>query len=146
MKEPSGIPQIGIALSTLGVMLTLLGLFPDITGAPTGTGFGVVQFVAVIIGFTLLIVGAIIYVKYTFYIGLISNLSQQIGLRLAWTGIVFSSIAGFADFLGFGSHVIGITTDVYLGPIQAIGIIGGFLISCLGVLVYAVTGNPTRLP
>jgi len=146
MKETSGIPQIGIALGTLGVVLALLGLFPDITGAPTAAGFGVVQFVAVIVGYMLLIVGAIIYIKYTFYVARPSTLAQQIGLRLAWTGIVFSSIAGFADFLGFGSHIVGVAPAVYLGPIQSLGIIGGFLISSLGVLVYAVAGNPTRLP
>jgi hypothetical protein len=141
----SGIPQLGIAFGALGIVLALLGLFPDVTGIPTGQGFGVVQFVAVMIGFALLIFGGLIYVKYTFFQKQVANLAQQIGIRLALTGLVLSGITGFADFLGFGSHVPSLTQDVVLGPVQAIGIIGGFMMSSIGIFIYAITGKPDSI-
>lgn len=138
----SGIPQIGIAFGALGIVLAFLGLFPDITGIPTGRGFGVLQFVSVILGFSLLITGALMYVKWTFYRESHANFAQQIGVRLAMTGIVFSGIAGFADFLGFGTHNIAAGEGPLMGPVQAVGVIGGFLMASLGVLLYATAGQP----
>ncbi len=138
----SGISQLGISMGALGIVLALMGLFPEVMGIPTGAGFGVVQFVAVMIGFGLLIIGALVYVKYTFYAHTTSNLAQQIGVRLALTGLLVSGISGLADFVGFGSHVRTATQDVILGPIQAIGIIGGFLVSSLGVMLYALANKP----
>ncbi len=146
MNNSGGIPQFGIALGALGIVLAFLGLFPDVTGIPTGQGFGVVQFVAIMIGFSLLIFGAVIYVKWTFYLNKQPNLIQGIGLRLAMTGIVISGIAGFADFLGFGSHNLAIAPEVMLGPIQALGVIGGFFIAALGIMIYAATGKPWEVP
>ncbi len=146
MNNSGGIPQFGIALGALGIVLAFLGLFPDVTGIPTGHGFGVVQFVAIIIGFSLLIFGAVLYVKWTFYLNKPPNLIQAIGLRLAMTGIVFSGIAGFADFLGFGSHNLAISPEVMLGPIQALGVVGGFFIAALGIMIYAASGKPWELP
>lgn len=143
----AGFAQLGIAMGALGIVVALLGLFPDVTGIPTGQGFGVVQFVAVLIGFALLISGALIYVKATFFMHKIANLAQQIGIRLALTGLVVSGIAGLADFLGFGSHglrEIGgvLINEIVLGPWQAIGIIGGFLVSSSGVVLYALANRP----
>lgn len=146
MNNSGGIPQFGIALGALGIVLAFLGLFPDVTGIPTGQGLGVVQFVAIIIGFSLLMFGAIMYVKWTFYLGVQPNLIQAIGLRLAMTGIVFSGIAGFADFLGFGSHNLVLASEGLLGPIQALGVLGGFFIAALGVMIYAATGKPWDMP
>jgi hypothetical protein len=51
-------------------------------------------------------------------------------------------MAGLADFLGFGSHMRTEITDVVFGPLQAIGVVGGLLIAALGVLMYAMTGDP----
>lgn len=98
--------QIGIALSALGVVLAFMGLFPGITGIITGQGIGIFQFTAVLTGFGLLNLGALIYVKFTIYAAQASNLAQQVGIRLALTGLVLAGMAGFADVLGFGSHGI----------------------------------------
>ncbi len=137
-----GIPQFGIAIAALGIVLALMGLFPGVTGIQTAVGVGVVQFVSILIGFTLLDLGALIYVKFTLYVGRSSTLAQQIGVRLTLTGLVLAGLTGMADFLGFGSHARTATTDVYFGQLQALGLIGSLLISALGVMIYAVMGNP----
>ncbi len=132
------VAQIGIALGALGAVLALMGLFPGVTGLEATGGVGIVQVSAILIGFSLLIFGALIYVKFSFYENLPSTLAQQIGTRLALTGLLFAAIAGLADVLGFGSHL---SPDVLIGPLQTVGVIGSYLLSALGVLLYAVAGQ-----
>jgi hypothetical protein len=136
------VSQLGIAIGALGGMVTLMGLFPGVTGLTPTPGIGIIQIITMLFGFSLLILGALIYVKYAFYANQPSTLMQQIGSRLALTGLVLAAMSGLADLLGFGSHGRGFTEDVLLGPLQAAGIIGGFMMSCIGVLLYAITGRP----
>lgn len=133
--------QFGIAVGVLGVVLTFMGLFPGVTGVEPTPGIGFVQILLVMTGFGLLITGALIYVKYTFYTYCSANLAQQIGIRLALTGLIFGAMAGMADILGFGSNIRTPESDIYFGPWQAIGLLGGFLVASIGVLLYAITGN-----
>lgn len=135
------VAQFGIALGALGIVLTLMGLFPGVTGMEPTRGIGITQISAILIGFLLLILGALIYVKFTFYVFKPANLAQQIGVRLALTGLLFAAMSGYADILGFGSHERTATTDIFLGNLQAIGLIGSFAIASVGVLVYAISGD-----
>lgn len=136
--------QVGIALGALGIIVGMMGLFPEVTGVPPTVGIGIVQVLMLLTGFGLLIFGALIYVKFTFYLGQAANLAQQIGVRIALTGLVFAALSGLADILGFGSHIRGDNSDILFGPLQAMGIIGNFALSSIGVLIYAVAGNPER--
>ncbi len=135
------VAQFGIALGALGTVLTFMGLFPGVTGLRPASGIGVMQIVTVLFGFFLLITGALIYVKFTFYVGRSANLAQQIGVRLALTGLLFASMSGMADVVGFGSHLRAFSEEPLFGFLQAVGIIGSFVIASFGVLIYAVSGN-----
>ncbi len=135
------VAQFGIALGVLGIVLTLMGLFPGMTGIEPAAGIGITQVSAILIGFLLLILGALIYVKFTFYVLKPANLAQQIGVRLAMTGLLFAAMAGYADILGFGSHERGAGGDIFFGGLQAAGIIGSFVVASIGVIIYAVTGD-----
>ena len=106
----------------------------------TTVGIGLVQVVMIIIGYTLLILGAITYLKYTFFLDVPANLVQQIGTRLALTGILFATLAGMADILGFGTHIRDETSELFFGQLQMIGILASFALSSLGVLVYVLAG------
>lgn len=139
MKQ--GLAQIGIALGALGMVLSFMGFFPTVTGIDPGVGIGLVQFVVIYIGLILLTLGALIYVKFTLYEGRVSNLGQQVGVRLSLTGLLFTAIAGMADFLGFGSHAVP-DVETFFGFLQGLGVLGGFVISAIGVLIYAVAGSP----
>ena len=136
------VAQFGIALGALGAVLTFMGLFPGVTGLRPAAGIGIMQIFSMLVGFMLLILGALIYVKFTFYTFKPANLAQQIGYRLALTGLLFAAMAGLSDVLGFGSHGIDSQSGTLFGTLQAFGIIGSFLIASIGVLIYAVTGNP----
>ena len=132
--------QVGIALGALGVMLCLMGLFPGVTGAQPTLGIGLVQVVMVLFGYTLLILGALTYLKFTFYLEVPSTLVQQIGIRLALTGILFAALAGLADILGFGTHIRDDVADIFFGQLQLIGILASFGLSSIGVLIYVLAG------
>ena len=134
--------QVGIALGALGVMLCLMGLFPGVTGAVPTVGIGLVQVVMVLIGYGLLILGALTYLKFTFFLDVPSTLVQQIGNRLALTGILFAALAGLADILGFGTHIRDDVADIFFGQLQLIGILTSFALSSVGVLVYVLAGAP----
>jgi len=134
--------QVGIAIAALGVMIALMGLFPGVTGIEQTPGIGVVQVIMLLVGYAMLIIGAVIYVKFTFYLGVPSNLAQQIGIRLSLTGLLFAAISGLSDILGFGSHVRTATSDIFFGWLQGLGLIAFLAIASLGVLIYTVAGNP----
>jgi hypothetical protein len=133
--------QVGIALGALGVVLAFMGLFPGVTGVEPTLGIGLVQLILILTGFSLLITGAFIYVKYTFYTYTPANLAQQIAMRLSMTGLLLSAMGSMADILGFGSNIRSDTADILFGPWQAVGLIGGFLIASIGVLIYALVGK-----
>lgn len=134
--------QVGIAVAALGAMLVLMGLFPGVTGLSPTPGVGLVQLFGILMGFYLFILGALFYVKMAFYVHVPSNLAQQIGVRLALTGLVLMPLFGLADSLGFGSHGVTIDGDVFLGPLQSGGMVGSYAMSCLGVLIFALAGRP----
>lgn len=132
--------QIGIMLGALGIVIALMGLFPGVTGIEETAGIGIVQVFMLLAGYGMLVIGAIIYIKYTFYLSIASTLGQQIGVRLCLTGLLFAALVGLADILGFGSHVRTEITDIFLGQWQAFGLLANLIASSVGVAIYAVAG------
>jgi multisubunit Na+/H+ antiporter MnhG subunit len=63
-------------------VLALMGLYPGLTGVEPTVGIGIVQVFMLLSGYALLLFGAIVYVRFTFYWRAEINLAQQIGLRL----------------------------------------------------------------
>ncbi|MCU0481326.1 MAG: hypothetical protein MUE54_08950 [Anaerolineae bacterium] len=133
--------QIGIAIGTLGTILLMMGLFPGMTGLDPTPGIGVIQLMVILVGFTLFITGALLYVKYTFYAYNTANLVQLIGTRLAMTGVLLAGLFSLADAFGFGSHGQEFSIQNFLGPLQIVGIVTSYAIACIGVLVYALGGQ-----
>ena len=132
--------QVGIVLGALGGIVCFMGLFPGVTGAVPTVGIGLVQVVMVIFGYALLILGALTYLKFTFFLNVPATLYQQIGTRLALTGLLFAALSGLADILGFGTHIRDESSDLFFGQLQMIGILASFGISSLGVLLYVLAG------
>jgi hypothetical protein len=93
-------------------------------------------------GFAILIFGVYIFVQATYYPGVKHNLAQQIGLRLSMTGLVISVVSGLADVLGYGSQPPGPDQRPFLGAWQTVGLIGGFIIASLGVIIFVLMGHP----
>ncbi len=134
--------QVGIAVAVLGGVVTLIGLFPSVTGFEPSAGAGVLQIMVILTGFAILIFGVYLFVQVTYYPGVKHNLAQQVGLRLSMTGLVISVVAGLADVLGYGSQPPGLDQRPFLGMWQATGLIGGFIVASLGVIVFVLKGHP----
>ncbi len=134
--------QAGIIIAILGGVITFIGLFPGVTGITPSDGMGILRILALLTGFSILIGGAYLFVQNAYYPGIKHNLAQQIGIRLSMTGLVIATAAGLADILGFGSHppISGVQRP-FMGPYQIIGLVGGFLIASLGVVIFVLMGH-----
>jgi hypothetical protein len=134
--------QAGIAISALGGVIALTGLFPSVIGLEQASGIGILQILVILAGFSILIFGAFIFVQSAYYAGIRHNLAQQIALRASMTGLIIAAASGLSDVLGFGSHPVGIDAErPLLGTWQATGVLGGFLIAAIGVLIFALMGH-----
>jgi hypothetical protein len=132
--------QLGIAIATLGAVITIIGLFPGVIGLEQAGGVGVLQILVAVTGFSLLISGAYIFVQSTFYPDVKHILAQEIAIRLSMTGLIISAASGLADVLGFGTHPPLPGQRPLLGTWQLAGLLGGFIIASLGVVLFAVLG------
>ncbi|NJL92643.1 MAG: hypothetical protein HC915_02395 [Anaerolineae bacterium] len=119
----------------------LIGLYPGITGVEPQRGIGVLQVIIILVGMLLIISGAMLFVKIGFYAGVASTLTQRIAVRLSLTGLLFSAAAGLADVLGYGSNPAE-TPEMLpiLGVYQAWGMVLGFVVAALGVLIFGAAG------
>lgn len=133
--------QMGMLLGTAGVVMAVTGLFPSLTGQAVVVGIGALQLVTMLAGLSLLIFGALLYVKAAFYPRARATFAQQIAVRLSLTALLIAGMASAADVLGFGSNVHALyAEDIFFGPLQAAGLIGGFGVAASGVLLYALGG------
>lgn len=136
--------ETSIIIGVLGIVVTLMGLFPGIIGLDAAPGIGVLQVVVILSGFSLLFLGAYEFVFRAFYRGTRRTLAQDVGIRLTLTGLVIAAAAGLADVLGFGSHPPTPSTRPLLGELQATVFVGGFLVASAGVVIYALLGPSTQ--
>ncbi|MEB2286767.1 MAG: hypothetical protein OZ934_01510 [Anaerolineae bacterium] len=134
--------EISISIGALGVVITLIGLFPGIIGLETAEGVGVLQVLIILLGFTILYISAYYFAKRAFYPGQSSSLAQDIGIRLTMTGLLVAGAAGLADVLGFGSHPSTPGSRPMIGRLQAVVFIGGILLASSGVIIYVLFGPP----
>jgi hypothetical protein len=132
--------QISITLGAIGIVITMVGLFPGIIGLETVEGVGVLQVLVILLGFSILFIGAYLFARQVFYPGQPTTLAQDIGTRLTMTGLLIAAAAGLADVLGFGSHGTAENTRPLLGRLQAAVFVGAILLASLGVIIFAVFG------
>ncbi len=129
--------QVGILSAVLGIVLLMLGFFPFAADLDKSPGVGISQLVAIISGLFFLVLGGYVVLFALEHIGRPRTLLRDVGVRLGMTGLVISAASALADTLGFGSH----TSGTLLGWIQAAGILVGFGISALGVVIYGISGR-----
>jgi len=133
--------QISITFGTLGVVITLIGLFPGIVGLEASQGIGVLQVLVILLGFSILFSAAYYFARQTFYPGQPNTLAQSIGIRLTLTGLLIAAAAGLADVLGFGTHIESANFErPLLGRLQALFFIGSILLASSGIIIFALFG------
>lgn len=133
--------QLSITIGTLGVVISLIGLFPGIVGLEAAEGIGVLQVLVILLGFSILFTAAYLFAKQTFFSDKATTLAQDIGIRLTLTGLIIAAAAGLADVLGFGTHVSAQNYDrPQLGRLQALFFIGSIIVASAGVVIYTIFG------
>jgi len=138
--------RFGIAVGALGGILILLGLFPTIMGIEPSPGFGILRTLTVLGGFSVMTFGAFVFVQSAYYPRQPHTLAQKIAVRLSMTGLLGSAAAGLADVLGYGSNPPGPQSRPVLGVYQIVGMVSGFILASLGVLLFVLLGDRTAPP
>ncbi len=137
VQDMSHLAQLGVFCAVLGAVVLFLGLFPSAVDADSTPGTGLAQIAAMLVGLSLLTLGAYVVVFALIHRGRPRTLLQDIGIRMGLTGLVFAMGATMADVMGFGSHTT--SAGALFGWLQAAGMLTGFLIAALGVLIYGTT-------
>jgi cellobiose-specific phosphotransferase system component IIC len=128
--------QLGVFFVVLGGVVLFLGLFPQAIDAEHTPEIGPVQLVTMLAGLTMLVLGTYLFAYATIHRGQPRTLQRDVGVRMGMTGLVFAAAATMADIMGFGSHLP--SEGIYFGWLQATGMLVGFGIAALGVLIYVL--------
>lgn len=130
----SRLARLGSAIIVLGFFVFLIGAFPEIIRLSLTPGVGLLQIGTLLVGLTIMTLGAYTYAYATRHRAQTPRLREDIGVRLMATGLVVMYATGFADVLGIGSH-FGAERPL-LGPFQALGIAFGVFIIIVGIGLY----------
>ncbi len=132
----SRLAQFGVFTTVTGCVVLFLGLFPDAVAAEVTPGIGIAQMIAMLSGMVLIIGGAYVAAYGMFHRGQPPSLIRSIGLRMGLTGLVFAAAATLSDAMGYGSHGGG--AGIVFGWLQTVGILAGFGMAAVGVLIYGL--------
>jgi len=127
--------QTGIFTIVLGSVTLFLGFFPYAVNLDTTPDIGIAQILTILVGLFLVVLGSYIVAYGLIHRGRPRTLLRDIGVRLGMTGLVMSGAAMLADVMGVGSHTSG---AIVFGWLQALGMLTGFFISMVGVLIYGI--------
>lgn len=125
----------GIAIVVVGLVVFLVGVFPEAIRLDQTPGVGLLQIITLLFGITLMTLGVSVYMYATLHRAQAPRLREDIGIRLMATGVVIAYTSGLADVLGIGSH-FGAERPL-LGPLQAWGIAGGVAVIVAGIILYS---------
>lgn len=131
----SRLARFGVGLVVFGFFVFAIGVFPDLIRLSLTPGIGLLQITSLLLGVTVMTLGAYVYAYATRHRAQPRRLREDIGLRLMATGLVVAYATGYADVLGIGSHY-GAERPM-LGLLQASGIALGIFITVAGIVLYA---------
>jgi hypothetical protein len=131
----SRLARAGVAIVVFGLFVFVVGVFPDLIRLGLTPGIGLLQITSLLLGTSIMALGAYVYAYATRHRALPHRLREDIGLRLMATGQVIAYATGYADVLGIGSHY-GAERPL-LGLLQASGIALGIFVTLLGLILYA---------
>lgn len=121
-----------MTLVLLGLFIFAIGVEPDIIGMDRSPVVGFVQVGVWLVGLTLMLLAAYALVRVVRN-GRPNSLRADIGVRLVATGYVISAAASLADYIGVGAQRL---PNVAFGPLQVTGLVGGIVVSVLGLILY----------
>jgi hypothetical protein len=127
--------RLGVAVVGAGFVLFVVGVFPELIGLDFTPGVGVVQIFTLLLGISVMTLGAYVYMYATRHRALPRRLREDIGVRLMATGVVVAITTGLADVIGIGTHFG--QQRPYFGPVQAWGVALGVFFVIAGIALYS---------
>jgi uncharacterized membrane protein len=133
-----------LALFVLGLVLIVVALGAESLGLDLTPGFGVVQMFQLLIGLTCLTLTAFLYVQSLRPVAAPRSLQADIGVRLAATGLIFAYVAGLADLIGIGTHVMPRFERPFVGIFQFSGLMLAIGMILAGLVLYYTSRGGKR--
>ena len=126
------IQRFGITLTVVGLGLFILGAKPEWLGVNGSEAIGFVQIGVFSFGLFVLCLGSTITIDLLWRGH--RTIVADIGLRLTWTGFVFSVFASLADLLGISRRQFPYFTP-FFGYWQARGVLFGEILMAIGLMM-----------
>lgn len=127
---------LALVFFILGVGLCFIAVAAEYLGLDLTPGFGAVQMLQFLLGATCLTLSGFLYLHTLRQPDAPQSLQADIGIRLGATGLVFMYVAGFADLIGIGTHVVPSFSRPFAGPLQLGGLFLGAISIIVGMLLY----------
>jgi hypothetical protein len=124
--------RVGLIISSLGLLVFLLGSEPGLFGLDRSPVTGFVQIAVFLVGLGIICLGGFISLN-TLWNGTTKTILYDIGMRLVATGYVIAVASGMADVFGFGSQTLPAVPR--FGAWQKIGVISGQFVIAVGFLM-----------
>jgi hypothetical protein len=124
--------KIGFFIAMVGLVTYFIGADPGLLGLDRSPIIGLIQILVFMIGLAILCIGGQMCFT-AIWNGYVKTIPFDIGIRLVWTGYVFTAASAFADIFGFGSHLY--PNIPYFGNLQATGVVIGELVIAFGFLL-----------
>lgn len=122
--------RIGLIFTGIGLLVFLIGAKPGWFGLDISVAIGVVQIGVFSLGLLLLCLGGT-FTLHSLWPPHWRSIPADIGLRLAWSGLVMAIISGMADVLGLGTRPL-TTSFTFFGYWQARGVVVGEILMLIG--------------
>lgn len=124
--------RFGLLLSTVGVVVFVVGAKPEWFGLSVLPVVGFVQVTVLVVGLAFLCIGGHTGLA-ALWGGEEKSIAADIGSRLISTGYVITIFSGFADV--FGMSVKDNPKLPFFGPWQAAGVTVGLITIAIGILL-----------
>jgi hypothetical protein len=125
--------RIGVGLTVIGLLIFLLGAEPGLFGLDHSIAIGFIQIAVFSIGLVVICLGGTLSLN-SLWPNHYRTIAGMIGVRLAWTGLIFALISALADMLGMGTRPFPYYQP-FFGFWQARGVIAGQVLMIIGFLM-----------
>jgi hypothetical protein len=133
IQNRAAIRPIGVGLTIVGLLVFVLGAEPGLFGLHHSAAIGFIQISVFSFGLFLICLGGTLSLN-SLWPNHYRTIAGMIGVRLAWTGLVFAWISALADMLGMGTRPFP-NYQPFFGFWQARGVIAGQVLMIIGFLM-----------
>jgi len=136
--------RVGVGLTLIGLLLFLVGAEPALFGLHHSVAIGFIQIGVFSFGLLVICLGGTLSLN-SLWPNHYRTITGSIGVRLAWTGLIFALVSALADMFGLGTRPFPYFQP-FFGFWQARGVIAGQVLIIIGFLMMVPFKIPDELP